>query len=156
MWNDKMRFICVCDIAPRMPITIVAPPITRRSVSSPPGNNSVSVRMMAYTPTWVSRPAKIAVTELGADGYESGSQKNSGNTAALIPKATRSRRFKPSATPSGRSPNRSASTAMLTVPVAAKIKPTANRRIIDSTTLRTTYVVPERICSFVPSKVSNT
>ena len=138
MWKLKMRFICACEIAPSKPMIIVRPATTINSVFWSPGKSSVSVRMSAYTPTLVSKPANTAVTELGEVGYESGNQKNSGNTAALIPNATSSNRFNPSRTPSGSSASLAGSSAMLTVPVAAKIRPTAKRSSSDSTTLSTT------------------
>ena len=40
----------------------------RASSSRPSGNSSVCVRMIAYTPTLVSRPANTAVTGAGAVG----------------------------------------------------------------------------------------
>ncbi len=49
------------------------------------------MRIIAYTPTFVSNPAKTAVTGAGAVGYESGSQNDSGKTAALMLKASSSR-----------------------------------------------------------------
>ena len=39
-----------------------------RSASGQSGNSSVWVRMIAYTPTLVSRPANTAVTGAGAVG----------------------------------------------------------------------------------------
>ncbi len=89
--NDNSRLISDCAIAPKMPISIVSRPATMRIESiDPPGNSSVCVRMIAYTPTLVSKPANTAVTGAGAVGYESGNHDDSGNTAALIPNATRS------------------------------------------------------------------
>ena len=50
-------------------MTIVARPAhMSRSSSPPPGKSSVCVRMIAYTPTLVSRPANTAVTGAGAVG----------------------------------------------------------------------------------------
>ena len=69
MWNDRIRFTSSWAMAPSTPTTMVAPAIT--SISRPggvAGNSRVWVRMMAYTPTLVSRPAKIAVTGDGAVG----------------------------------------------------------------------------------------
>ena len=58
-----------CTTAPRMPISMVSNATTISSSGSrPPGKSSVSVRMIAYTPTLVSRPAKTAVTGAGAVG----------------------------------------------------------------------------------------
>lgn len=68
--------------------------------------------------TFVSRPANTAVTGAGAVGYESGSQKDSGKTAALMPKARRSSRCRMSCTLSGSSAMRTESCAMFAVPVA--------------------------------------
>ncbi len=58
-----------CATAPRIPTSIVAS-ATHMSTSSsrPSGNSSVCVRMIAYTPTLVSRPANTAVTGAGAVG----------------------------------------------------------------------------------------
>jgi hypothetical protein len=75
--------------------------------------------MMAYTPTLVRRPAKTAVTATGAAGYESGSQKNSGKIAALMPNVTSSRTPRADCTPGGMSSRRPTRSAMFTVPVAA-------------------------------------
>lgn len=86
----------------------------------------------------MSRPANTALTELGAVGYESGSQKNNGNTAALMPKASSKSSCSPVRTPSGSAARRAGSSAMFTVPVAAKIRPTATTSTIDSMTLSTT------------------
>jgi hypothetical protein len=73
MWltsvNDSMRLMSDCATAPSTPTTMVSrAPTSRTVLSSPPGNSSVSVRMIAYTPTLVSRPAKTAVTGAAAVG----------------------------------------------------------------------------------------
>ena len=73
MWlmrvNDSSRLTSDWATAPRMPTTMVSAATTSsRSAVRPPGNSSVSVRMIAYTPTLVSRPAKTAVTGAGAVG----------------------------------------------------------------------------------------
>ena len=70
IWNERMRLTSPCAIAPNTPTSIVAPATHNRSVAGrvSSGNSSVWVRMMAYTPTLVSRPAKIAVTGDGAVG----------------------------------------------------------------------------------------
>ncbi len=73
MWltrvNDSRRLMSVCAIAPRMPTIIVSRPHTISTLSSSPcGNSSVWARMIAYTPTLVSRPANTAVTGAGAVG----------------------------------------------------------------------------------------
>ena len=73
MWltkvNDNNRLMSFCAMAPRMPITMVSSAATINTSSSrPPGNNSEWVRMIAYTPTLVSRPANTAVTGAGAVG----------------------------------------------------------------------------------------
>ena len=59
-----------CAIAPSTPIDIVstATTISTVPIQSGASNSSVWVRMMAYTPTLVSNPAKIAVTGPGAVG----------------------------------------------------------------------------------------
>ena len=59
-----------CAIAPRTPMSIVAAARTSRSVAGrlSSGNNRSWVRMMAYTPTLVRRPAKMAVIGDGAVG----------------------------------------------------------------------------------------
>ena len=88
------------------------------ALSASPGKSSVSVRTIAYTPTLVSSPANTAVTGAGAVGYESGSQKDSGNTAALMPKATSSMTWSSVRVPWSRSPSLMARSAMLMVPVA--------------------------------------
>ena len=75
--------------------------------------------MIAYTPTFVSRPAKTAVTGAGAVGYESGSQVESGNTAALMPNATSSTANSAVRVPAVTLSSRTASSAMFSVPVAA-------------------------------------
>ena len=50
-------------------MSIVSPPTTMSStVRSLSEKITVSVRMIAYTPTFVSRPAKTAVTGAGAVG----------------------------------------------------------------------------------------
>ncbi|MCY1460872.1 hypothetical protein D9M71_784670 [compost metagenome] len=55
--------------APRIPTTMVSRAATISGVLKvSPGNSSVSVRTMAYTPTLVSRPANTAVTGAGAVG----------------------------------------------------------------------------------------
>ena len=73
MWltsvKDSSRLMSLCAIAPRMPITIVSSPATSSTLSiAPPGNSSECARMIAYTPTLVSRPANTAVTGAGAVG----------------------------------------------------------------------------------------
>ena len=70
MWNARIRFMSSCAIAPSTPIVIVRTAITISTVPIQSGgsNRSVWVRMIAYTPTFVSRPAKIAVTGPGAVG----------------------------------------------------------------------------------------
>ena len=70
IWNDRMRFTSPWAMAPSTPTSIVAPASTSSSVAGRvlSGNSRVWVRMMAYTPTLVSRPAKIAVTGDGAVG----------------------------------------------------------------------------------------
>ena len=67
--NDSNRLMSFCAIAPRMPMIIVARP-AHISTSSrrPSGNMTERARMMAYTPTLVSRPANTAVTIDGAVG----------------------------------------------------------------------------------------
>jgi hypothetical protein len=52
-------------------------------------NSSVKVRMRAYTPTFVSKPSKMADTAVSGSEYESGNQKNSGKIAAFTPKTKR-------------------------------------------------------------------
>ena len=52
-------------------------------------NKSVNRRTKAYTPTLVSKPTNTADTATGGVWYDAGSQKNSGNTAALMPNPTR-------------------------------------------------------------------
>ena len=84
----------------------------------PPGNTRVWKRMIAYTPTLVSSPANTAVTGAGAVGYESGSQVDSGKTAALMPNATRNTAKMVLRRPSGTSAIRVASCARLRVPAA--------------------------------------
>ena len=90
MWNDRMRLTSLWAMAPSTPTTMVSAAIHSSTVdASPPvGNSRVWVRTMAYTPTLVSRPAKMAVTWVGAVGYLSGSQKNRGKMAALMPNTT--------------------------------------------------------------------
>ena len=73
MWltrvNDSSRLMSLCAIAPKMPTSIVSRPQTSSTLSSSPsGNSSVCARMIAYTPTLVSRPANTAVTGAGAVG----------------------------------------------------------------------------------------
>ncbi len=73
MWlisvNDSSRLMSDWATAPRIPTTMVSTAVTSSSVAvRPPGNSNVSVRMIAYTPTLVSRPAKTAVTGAGAVG----------------------------------------------------------------------------------------
>ena len=73
MWltrvKERIRRRSVWATAPRMPISIVASAAQIRTPSSaPPGKSSVWVRMIAYTPTLVSSPAKTAVTGAGAVG----------------------------------------------------------------------------------------
>ena len=59
----------LCAIAPRMPTSIVRRPHTISTLSSSPsGKSSVCARMIAYTPTLVSRPANTAVTGRGRGG----------------------------------------------------------------------------------------
>ena len=79
------------------------------------------MRIRAYTPTLVSRPAKMAVTGARAVGYESGSQLNSGKIAALMPNTTKNSAASARAEVVGeRVPSFSATAAaMFTVPVAA-------------------------------------
>ena len=117
--NDRMRLSSACATAPRTPTTIVARATTSSSMlMSEVWNSCVSVRMSAYTPTLVSRPANTAVTGAGAVGYESGSQNDSGKTAALIANASTSSRCRASCTSCGSSVIRSAMCAMFTVPSA--------------------------------------
>ncbi len=106
-------------IAPRTPTIIVSPAIHSSTVRCSPGNSCVWVRIIAYTPTLVSRPANTALIGLRAVGYESGSQKNSGNTAALRPKATSSSSCSPVRRPLSSSARRWGSSAMLSDPVEA-------------------------------------
>ena len=73
MWltsvKDSIRLISAWAMAPRMPMIIVASAAhISRSDSGESGNSSVWVRMIAYTPTLVSRPANTAVTGAGAVG----------------------------------------------------------------------------------------
>ncbi len=73
MWltnvNDSSRLMSLCAIAPNTPTSIVTSAATRSTSSSaPPGNSSDWARMIAYTPTFVSRPANTAVTGAGAVG----------------------------------------------------------------------------------------
>jgi hypothetical protein len=69
-------------------------------------------------PTFVRRPAKTAVTGAGAVGYESGSQNESGKSAAFTLNPTRSARHRMSWMSGGRSRTRSEMRAIVTVPVA--------------------------------------
>src|SRR5215213_4716144 len=71
MWltsvKDSRRLMSLCATAPRMPMIMVSSAATSSSGSSPPlGNSSECARMIAYTPTFVSRPANTAVTGAGA------------------------------------------------------------------------------------------
>ena len=73
MWltrvNDNSRLMSLCAMAPKMPISMVSSAATINTWSSPPpGNSRVCARMIAYTPTLVSRPANTAVTGAGAVG----------------------------------------------------------------------------------------
>ncbi len=73
MWltsvKDSSRLMSLCAMAPRMPMSMVSSAATISIRSSPPlGNSSVCARMIAYTPTFVSRPANTAVTGAGAVG----------------------------------------------------------------------------------------
>ncbi|EYT53483.1 hypothetical protein H488_0107010 [Kocuria sp. UCD-OTCP] len=73
MWlirvKDSMRLMSICASAPRMPTTMVSSAThIRRSSSRSPGKSTVSVRMIEYTPTLVSRPANTAVTGAEAVG----------------------------------------------------------------------------------------
>ncbi|SHS55082.1 Uncharacterised protein [Mycobacteroides abscessus subsp. abscessus] len=73
MWltrvKDSNRLISLCAMAPRMPTIMVSSAATSSTVlSPPPGNSRECARMMAYTPTLVSNPAKTAVTGAGAVG----------------------------------------------------------------------------------------
>ena len=73
MWlmrmKDRVRLMSVWVSAPRIPTTRVRIAThVSRSLTGLPGNSSVSVRMIAYTPTLVSRPANTAVTGAGAVG----------------------------------------------------------------------------------------
>ncbi len=109
-----------CAMAPSTPITIVSPAMSRMAVDGPSsGKSSVWVRTMAYTPTFVSRPAKMAVTGVTAVGYESGSQKNSGKMAALIPKTMKKNQPSADRTPGSTASSRTDRSARFTVPVAA-------------------------------------
>ena len=69
------------------PITIVAADIANKSVNragGAPWNSNVNILMRAYTPTLVSSPANAAPTTAGGVGYDAGSQKNRGNSPALM------------------------------------------------------------------------
>ncbi len=73
MWltsvNEINRLTSFCATAPRMPTSIVASAAAISAASAvPSGNRRVCVRMIAYTPTFVSRPANTAVTGAGAVG----------------------------------------------------------------------------------------
>ena len=110
----------LCAMAPMMPTTIVSRPHTISTLSSSPcGNSSECARMIAYTPTLVSNPAKTAVIGAGAVGYESGSHADSGKTAALMPNATSRTAKMAVRVPGGMLSKRRAMSAMLRVPVAA-------------------------------------
>ena len=114
-----MRLSSACASAPSTPTIIVASATISSSVSTSLSRKiCVSVRIIAYTPTFVSRPAKTAVTGAGAVGYESGSQNDSGKTAALMLKASSSMRCSTSWVDCGSSVIRSANCAMFTVPSA--------------------------------------
>ncbi len=138
MWltrvNDSSRLMSVWAMAPRIPTSIVSSPATiSTSSSAPPGNSSEWARMIAYTPTLVSRPANTAVTGAGAVGYESGSQADNGKTAALIPKATNSTANTAVRVPGLTASMRTAIWAMFSDPVAAYTKAMPNRKISDET-----------------------
>ncbi len=63
MWKLRMRLTSSWLIAPRTPVTMVSPATASSSVDgSLSVNNSVWLRMIAYTPTLVRRPANMAVT----------------------------------------------------------------------------------------------
>ena len=73
MWltsvNDSNRLMSFWAMAPKMPSSMVASAATSSTGLSPTsGNSSVCARMIAYTPTLVSRPANTAVTGAGAVG----------------------------------------------------------------------------------------
>ncbi len=64
-----MRFTSFWAIAPSTPTTMVNAATHSSSSEAPSeGKSSVWVRMMAYTPTLVSSPAKRAVMGVGAVG----------------------------------------------------------------------------------------
>ena len=96
------------------------------------------MRMMAYTPTFVSRPAKIASTGPGALGYESGNHTWSGNRAAFMPNTRMSRMENPARISSDNCGMRCARSAMLTVPVAAYTSARAVMKNVEATRLITT------------------
>ena len=68
MWNERIRLISFCAIAPSTPTTIVMAAIQSSSVPLDSGNSCTWVRRIAYTPTLVRRPANTAVTGLRALG----------------------------------------------------------------------------------------
>ena len=97
---------------------MVAPATNRSSPEgSSAGNNSVWVRMITKTPTFVSSPAKIAVTGVGAVGYESGNHMNSGNNAALMPNTTSINRLSVRLAAGSTSVSRSERSARFMVPL---------------------------------------
>src|SRR5690242_15340974 len=138
MWltrvNERIRRMSVWATAPRMPTSMVASAAHISTWSSaPPGNSSVCARMIAYTPTLVNSPANTAVTGAGAVGYESGHQVDSGNTAALMPKATSRTANHAVRVPADTLSSRTATSAMFHVPEAAYTNAMPNRNTSDDT-----------------------
>src|SRR5690606_2651348 len=94
------------------------------------------MRYSAYTPTFVPTPADSAAAAVDTSAYVLGSQKNSGTSAALTPKA-KTNTMPTAATMrlSGSSATFTARSAMFSVPVSAYSPAIASSRNADDTEL---------------------
>ena len=121
IWNDRIRFTSPWAIAPSTPTTIVAAARTSsRVLDAEGGNSSVWVRMMAYTPTLVSKqPGEYGRHRRGRRRVAVRQPEEQREDRRLDAEHHQHQHGQGAAQAVGRSPIRSDSSAMFMVPVEA-------------------------------------
>ena len=104
----------------------------------------------------MSKPANTAVTGAGAVGYESGSQNDSGNTAALMPNADEQQQVQDELHVVGQLGEPHRELGDVHRAGGAVDQRDRARKNSDDTRLTMMYVTPARMRSPVPPSVSST